>query len=313
MNQPNIHEQLHARALEQARFFFKGLRSGDNASKPHFFRLFSVKAIDTSSKGASSFYSNFEYAELEDSLACLGNALKTLGPVQMRFIVISLLTSKNANNYDHQIRIENPYFKGSLIHMQPGGQYPSVSGFGYGQSYTPYPQPIGPDAYQMQKQHSETMLEMRLQLEQMKHDREIERREDTIAALEHGNIGRMEKMLGLFMETLSSDAGKPVVQALVAKISGVPPVAPPPPPVAPPPPNNGQPQSDNPPPQQSATPTVVEVTEEQKRIARALGEIQQVFPDLPDAMADLAILIKHQPEVAKQLREQATMFKHGEA
>lgn len=309
MNEPNRHEQLLRQAINKTRFFFEGYRSGDSAGKPHFFRLFSVKTIESSSKGATSFYVNFEHTELEDSLVCLENALKALGSGEMRYIVISLVTSKTSNN-DYQIRFDNPYFTGSLVHMQPGQQQSSVAGFGQ-QNYYPQQQTVGPTLFELQKQHQEQMTAMLLEVRDLKHQRERDDLENTIASLQYGNIGQVEKLVGTVMKVVSSDAGKPLVQALVARIAGVP--------MAPQQVRGGgSPQSDNqPPPVQQAQPVAnqnnqTQPSQQQASITKSIIEIKEVFPDIDQAMADLAFLIKHQPDAAKQLRGQAQLLKNGE-
>jgi hypothetical protein len=302
MQQSNRHEQLLQKGIEQAEFFFTSLRSGENEGKPCFFRLSSVKNVQASAKGGSSFHVNYVDAEMSDSLINLENALKMHGPTQMQYIVITLVTSKNSNN-DNQTKIENPYYTGGLMHMQPSGQSPSVAGFGgYGNYYQQMPQ--HPNVYDMQRQHFESMQQLQLQIEQLKHERALEQKEATIAALEEGNIGRLEKMAGMAIDFIQSDAGKPVINAVVARIMGTAPPAPAQvPPPAPAPPQHGHPQTDNnPPPQQPMQP---QLNEDGKMIQQSLLSIGETFPDLPQAMNDLALLIKSNPMMAQTIRQQA--------
>lgn len=293
--------------LGKVRLFMESHRTTTKGeeSTPCFFRLFFLKSQDANPKGAQSFYVNYKDADMDDSLKNLAHAIAVYGNSGTRFIAVSLVSSKSSNN-DHVVMIYNPYYSGAL----PTSQGVGIVGFGYG----PTPAPASPSLYNVQKEALETKGDLMRQIDALKHEQELDRREDIIASLQEAQASKWDKLWERALEIADKPMGKTIGNAIAGFIDRLGQQQPNPyhqqplpnPYYQQPPPN---PYYQPPSPAQQPAPQpqhhVDGVEERQRRLADALSDLEQMYPDTIDQiLADLSHFAKHFPHLANQMIQQ---------
>lgn len=150
-------ETLLNNELEKARQFMLSKRTGEDSKKAAYFKLAHLRSLDSDRKfPGSSFYQNFNYQGIDESLADLKNAVQLYGPTSQRYILLSLVSEKKANN-NHLHTIQNPYYMGT-----PSNTMNNTPNSG---------------------QEGGVMFQMLLQMQQQAHEREMKQMEK-LAALQ---------------------------------------------------------------------------------------------------------------------------------
>lgn len=269
--------------LQKVRAFFEACRSGDDAQKPCYFKMSSIRRVEQNSKMPSkAFYKNYNTTDIEDSLAKVEEAISMFGENEQQYIMISLQTDPKSN-HDHIVTINNPYFVNR--------QNSSIAGLP--QQQQAQQQHYGSLLLEMQKTSLESKHKLEMQLMEMKHERALEKAEEALEAAEYAKRGKMEAITG-FAET---ETGQKLLSMVIGMLTAANAAAPqqvaPQQVITPQPQDIPHQQADEQPNQDAA------LASAETRLAAAFEELSKIDPDVVALVERAATMAKQNPEMVR--------------
>lgn len=267
--------------IEIAKQFFEAAGKNDHC----YYRLYAVKHVDSTYTQSDLKAQNFETDSMEDSLSRLKRDMEYCGQYSRPFFVLKHFSTKSDPAPIERI-LKNPLFDPSHQKGNVNGNNNSINGLnGNNESML---------ITLLKSHHAETM-QLRSELQDLRHERELELLEDRISGLENSSKTKVDvfsdflntpvgqQLAGIFGGVLATQFSAAKVAVVVPAVANV--------------------QNEEVPSNHVQDKQIVDQTDAVNRITNSLQTLDQIFDgDGITALDEIAKFCANNPGFAQSLR-----------
>lgn len=196
-------EELLQQELDKAKIFFENQGKNDKC----WYKLYSIKSVDSTYGRDDSRSRNFTSNSLSDSLEMLERDMKMYGDTSKEFWCLKHYTT-TTDPQPVSLILKNPFFNPANHkgYMQPQN---SINGFGQGNGMIEF-----------MREHFTQMNAMNEKMMQFKHEVELREKDRIIEDLEASKRGKFDAINDFIETPVGSQLAQVLTQALVANLFG---------------------------------------------------------------------------------------------
>lgn len=173
-----------------------------------FYRLYTVKFANSTPNRKDLRATNFITDNIQDSLTKLDTDIKIHGDTSQQFFAILHVESKK-DPHPIVLIVENPYYN---TNFQKGSTFSSINGINNNNNSS-YNAQIG--MISMMKEHHESTSMLQQEMQQLRHEHEVEKMDSRISDLEYSQKTSVDR-IGEFFQT---DVGQQIVGGITQLVS----------------------------------------------------------------------------------------------